>query len=269
MNNIFGRFLPTDSLLGKLDPRTKIVIDFFFVIILLFANSWLTYGILIFFVAFAIYCSKIPIKVFWLGLRSILSLVILMMLIQLLLTAPSDQSDILISFGWLRISSTGLINSIIIVLRFFLMIFMTTLLTVTTPSTSIADGISSLLKPLSKIGLDTKTFALLISMTLRFVPILSDEFSTIVDAQRSRGLSLKTGSIVKRTKTLIPMIIPLISVAFKKALTLADTMEIRGFIDAKSRTSFHQLKFQKIDLIVLIIFTVISFSIVYFSYAKL
>ncbi|AZZ61375.1 energy-coupling factor transporter transmembrane protein EcfT [Oenococcus sp. UCMA 16435] len=269
MNNIFGRFLPTDSLIEKLDPRTKIVIDFLFVIVLLFANSWLNYGILISFVAIAIYCSRIPIKIFWLGLRSILSLVILMILIQLLLIAPSNKADIFISFGWLKISSSGLINSAIIALRFFLMIFMTTVLTVATPSTSIADGISSLLKPLGKIGIDTKTFALLISMTLRFVPILSDEFSTIVDAQRARGLSLKTGSIVKRTRTLIPMIIPLISVAFKKALTLADTMEIRGFVDAKNRTSFHQLQFKKNDLIVLIIFIVISFSVIYFSYAKL
>ncbi|MFT8325215.1 energy-coupling factor transporter transmembrane component T family protein [Oenococcus sicerae] len=269
MNNIFGRFFSTDSVISKLDPRTKILIDFFFVIILLLANSWLTYGILVLFVLTGITASKIPITVFWSGLKSIMSLVILMMLIQLVLIAPSSRSDVLLAVGWFKISESGLINSAIIALRFFLMILMTTLLTATTRPTQIADGISSLLKPLNRAGLDTKTFALLISMTLRFVPILSDEFSTIVDAQRSRGLSLKTGSFFKRVKALIPMIVPLISVAFNKALTLADTMELRGFINAKDRSSYHQLNYHKNDFIVLIIFLFVAFFVIFFSYAKL
>ncbi|MFT8813282.1 energy-coupling factor transporter transmembrane component T family protein [Oenococcus sp.] len=262
MNSLFGRFIPTDSFIARLDPRTKIIIDFFFVLILFLTQSWLDYGVLALFVICAIIFSKIPLKIFLSGLKSIIFLVTFMILVQFLLTPPINQADILFSFGWFKISLSALSNAAIFALRFFFMILVTTLMTATTAPTAIADGIASLLKPLGKLGLDTKTFALLISMSLRFVPILSDEFATIVDAQRSRGLSLRAGGLIKRVKALIPMIIPLISVAFNKALALADTMEVRGFVNAKNRTSFHHLHFQSLDWLILVIFFVIVLWIV-------
>ncbi|EHN59162.1 energy-coupling factor transporter transmembrane component T family protein [Oenococcus kitaharae] len=262
MNSLFGRFIPTDSFIARLDPRTKIIIDFFFVIVLFLTQSWLDYALLALFVICGIIFSKIPFKIYLSGLKSIIFLVIFMILVQFLLTPPINQADILFKFGWFKISMSALNNAAIFALRFFFMILVTTLMTATTAPTAIADGIASLLKPLGKLGLDTKTFALLISMSLRFVPILSDEFATIVDAQRSRGLSLRTGGLIKRVKALIPMIIPLISVAFNKALALADTMEVRGFVNAKNRTSFHHLHFQILDWLILTVFFVMLFWIV-------
>lgn len=261
MNSIFGRFIPTNSFIGRLDPRTKIIIDFFFVIVLFVAQSWLDYLWLALFILVAVIFSKIPLKIFLAGLKSIIFLVIFMIVLQFLLTPPTNHADMLLDLGWLRISKAALGNAIIFALRFFFMILVTTLMTATTTPTAIADGISNLLEPLGKLGLDTKTFALLISMSLRFVPILSDEFSIIVDAQRSRGLSLKTGNLIKRVKALIPMIVPLISVAFNKALALADTMEVRGFVNAKNRTSFHHLAFHSLDWLTLGIFFVIIFLV--------
>ncbi|WP_439425864.1 energy-coupling factor transporter transmembrane component T family protein [Oenococcus alcoholitolerans] len=258
MNGILGRFIPIDSVVNRFDPRIKLTIDFFFLILILFTDSFFSYLVLFIYIFIGMFLSKIPLKVFYLGLRSIMALIILMVFIQILFTPPQNSSDTAFRFLFITVSKDGLINSLIVFLRFSLMILMTTLLTASTSSSQIADGISYLLKPISFLGFDVKKFSMMISMALRFVPIFSDEFISISDAQRSRGLSYKSGSLLKRIKALIPMFIPLIALAFKKALVLADAMQVRGFIDADNRTSLHELKITYLDYFLILSFVLIS-----------
>lgn len=235
---IFGRYVPAESVLHRMDPRSKLVLIFLFVCIVFLANNMLTYGLLTVYTFLMIALSKVPIRFIYTGLKPVLLLVIFTLFLHLFLT---KEGEVLFRFGWITIYEEGLRQGIFISLRFFLLILMTSILTLTTTPIEITDGLESLLAPLNKIKFPVHELALMMSISLRFIPTLMQETDKIMKAQTARGVDFSSGPIKERIKAIIPLLIPLFVSSFKRAEELAVAMESRGYRGGEGRTKYRQL----------------------------
>lgn len=235
---IFGRYVPAESVLHRMDPRSKLVLIFIFVCIVFLANNMLTYGLLTVYTFLMIALSKVPIRFIYTGLKPVLLLVIFTLFLHLFLT---KEGEVLFRFGWITIYEEGLRQGIFISLRFFLLILMTSILTLTTTPIEITDGLESLLAPLNKIKFPVHELALMMSISLRFIPTLMQETDKIMKAQTARGVDFSSGPIKERIKAIIPLLIPLFVSSFKRAEELAVAMESRGYRGGEGRTKYRQL----------------------------
>ncbi|MGV3266991.1 MULTISPECIES: energy-coupling factor transporter transmembrane component T family protein [Cytobacillus] len=235
---IFGRYVPAESVLHRMDPRSKLVLIFLFVCIVFLANNMLTYGLLTVYTFLMIALSKVPIRFIYTGLKPVLLLVIFTLFLHLFLT---KEGEVLFRFGWITIYEEGLRQGIFISLRFFLLILMTSILTLTTTPIEITDGLESLLAPLNKIKFPVHELALMMSISLRFIPTLMQETDKIMKAQTARGVDFSSGPIKERIKAVIPLLIPLFVSSFKRAEELAVAMESRGYRGGEGRTKYRQL----------------------------
>ncbi|WP_220728653.1 energy-coupling factor transporter transmembrane component T family protein [Apilactobacillus xinyiensis] len=260
-NFIFGRYMPGNSLVHNLNPAMKILISFYFIVIVFFANNYLTYALLFFLCFISLYLSKIPFGFFLKGIRPLILLIIITVLLQLFFSAGGH---IYFSFWIFKITSLGLISAAYIFMRFMLIITISTLLTLTTSPLAISYGIEKILSPLKKIHCPVDTIALMISIALRFVPTLTDEATSIMNAQRSRGVDFGNGNLIKRIKSLIPLLVPLFVSAFNHADELSVAMEARGYSPEMKRTKFKSYLIGMNDYISMMLFFVISLMIIFF-----
>lgn len=245
MNNlVIGQFVPGSGILYKLDPRTKILMTIAYVFLLVFANSWPTYLWSAAFLLMALVLTKQGLGLYWRGIKPILWLILFTVVLQLLF---SGGTPVLFAFGPVKVTLPGLINAFYVVVRFVLIVLMSTILTITTPPTAIASAVESLLKPLKVVKVPVAELALMLSIALRFVPLLMGETDKIMKAQKSRGMSLSTGSLIKRAKAVVPLLVPLFVGALQRALDLANAMEVRGFESAEGRTRYRELSYSKAD----------------------
>lgn len=235
---IFGRYVPAHSLIHRMDPRSKLLIIFLFVCIVFIANNNLTYAALVIYTLIMISLSKVPIRFIYSGLRPVLWLVLFTLFLHLFLTR---EGDILFQVGWLKIYEEGLRQGIFIALRFFLLILMTSILTLTTTPIEITDGLESLFHPLKKVKFPVHELALMMSISLRFIPTLMQETDKIMKAQTARGVDFSSGPMKDRVKAIIPLLIPLFVNSFKRAEELAVAMEARGYKGGEGRTKYRQL----------------------------
>ena len=235
---ILGRYVPAESILHRMDPRSKLMIIFLFVIIVFLANNVLTYGILLAYTLIMISLSKIPIRFILNGLIPVLWLVGFTLIIHLLFTR---EGELIVNLGWFKIYEEGLRQGVFISLRFFLLILVTSLLTLTTTPIEITDGIEYLLAPLKKIKFPVHELALMMSISLRFIPTLMQETDIIMKAQTARGVDFSGGPIKDRLKAIIPLLIPLFISSFKRAEELAVAMEARGYRGGEGRTKYRLL----------------------------
>lgn len=203
---IFGRYVTGDSLIHRLDPRAKLLSTILFVVIIFLANNWITYLGLALFVGFGIYLSDIKLSFFINGVKPLIWLILFTVLLQVVFTAGDN---VLFSWWVIVISKEGLVNGAFIFMRFVLIIFMTTLLTLTTMPMSLTEAIEYLLHPGKKIGVPVHEIALMLSIALRFVPTLMDETEKIMNAQRARGIDFGEGNLYNQMKSIVPMLIPL------------------------------------------------------------
>jgi energy-coupling factor transport system permease protein len=180
----------------------------------------------------------VPFRFIYTGLKPVLLLVIFTLFLHLFLT---KEGEVLFQFGWLTIYEEGLRQGIFISLRFFLLILMTSILTLTTTPIEITDGLESLLAPLNKIKFPVHELALMMSISLRFIPTLMQETDKIMKAQTARGVDFASGPIKDRVKAIIPLLIPLFVSSFKRAEELAVAMEARGYRGGEGRTKYRQL----------------------------
>ncbi|MGP4077526.1 energy-coupling factor transporter transmembrane component T family protein [Halobacillus sp. K22] len=248
---IIGQYIPGDSFVHRLDPRSKIAIIFFFVIIVFFANSVMSYGLLALFAVGSAAISRIPLSYIMKGLKPVWFLVIFTFLLHLIVT---KQGEVLVSIlGW-DIYEEGVIQGAAISLRFFLLIMVTSLLTFTTTPIEITDAIEELLGPLKKVNFPVHELALMMSISLRFIPTLMQETEKISKAQASRGVDFRTGSFKDRVKAVIPLLVPLFVSAFKRAEELAMAMEARGYQGGEGRTKLRELHLGKLDVYLYIMF---------------
>lgn len=256
---IVGRYIPIDSFVHRLDSRTKLLSTILYLIILFFANNWQTYLVLVLFAVLSIYLTNIPIAYFLRGVRPMIWLLVFTALLQVFFTPGSTMY-----FQWsiIYISKEGIIKGIFIFLRFVLITFMSTILTLTTESLDLTDAIEYYLKPLTLFNISIHELTLMLALAIRFVPTMVDEADVIINAQRSRGVSFNEGPLMERLRNLVPLLIPLFISSYDRAPQLATAMEARGYRGGENRTKYRELSWGKWDTIIILSFVGL-FSVVY------
>lgn len=250
---IIGQYVPGNSIPHQLDPRTKITIIFFFVVTVFFANNVWSYGILALFAIVSMLLTRIRIGYIMKGLLPIWFLIAFTFILHLFIT---KEGAVLVDILGLKIHVGGVIQGFAISLRFFLLILVTSLLTLTTTPIEITDAIEYMFHPLKKIKFPVHELALMMSISLRFIPTLMQETDKISKAQASRGVDFRTGPIKERVKAVVPLLIPLFVSAFKRAEELAMAMEARGYNGDNGRTKLRELKITSLDVIAYILLAI-------------
>jgi len=258
---IFGRFIPGDSLVHRLDPRAKILFVFLFIAIVFVANNALTYLLLLVFTLLVVFLSKIRLYFLINGLKPVFILLIFTFLLHIFFT---KEGDVLFSFWFVEVYEEGLRQGIFISIRFLVLVFITSILTLTTSPISITDGIEVLLGPFKRVKLPVHELALMMSISLRFIPTLMDETGKILKAQMARGSDIGSGPIKERIKAVVPLLIPLFVSAFKRAEDLATAMEVRGYRGGEGRTRYRQLDWRLIDSLSLLLLAGFTAALWYF-----
>lgn len=258
---IFGRYVPADSIIHRMDPRSKLVIIFLFVCVIFLANNSITYALIGIYTFLMLGLSRIPIRFLYGGLKPILWLVIFTFLLQLFF---NREGDLVFSWGFIKIYTEGIRMGIFISLRFFFLILMTSLLTLTTTPIEITDGLETLLQPLKKVKFPVHEMALMMSISLRFIPTLMQETDKIMKAQIARGVEFASGPIKERIKAVIPLLIPLFVSSFKRAEELAVAMEARGYRGGEGRTKYRQLSWNLADTIQIAVLAALTILLILF-----
>lgn len=247
---IFGRFIPGDSIVHRMDPRAKILFVFLFIAIVFIANNAITYAILLGFTLLSVFLSKIRLYFLINGLKPVFILMAFTFFLHLFFT---EGGSLLFSIGFVDVYEEGLRQGIFISIRFLVLVFMTSILTLTTSPISITDGIEVLLGPFKRVKLPVHELALMMSISLRFIPTLMDETGKILKAQMARGSDIGSGPIKERVKAVVPLLIPLFVSAFKRAEDLATAMEVRGYRGGEGRTRYRQLNWRIMDTLSLLL----------------
>ena len=235
-----GQFFPGESLIHKLDPRTKILMATLFIVAVFLANNPAAFLFLTLTTVSLVIISGISLKTVLKSLKPIIIILIFTALINVFLT--SGEGEPLVSFWVITIYTEGIMRAVFMALRVILLIIGTSvLLTYTTSPISLTDGIESLLKPLKLIKVPVHLFAMMMTIALRFIPTLIEETEKIMNAQKSRGADFTSGGIIKRAKALIPILIPLFVSSFKRAEELATAMECRCYRGDVNRTKLVKL----------------------------
>lgn len=257
---IFGRYIPGDSLIHRLDPRAKLLASFYFIGIIFLANNWQSYLLLALFTITAVSLSKVDWKFFIRGIRPLIWLILFTVALQVFFTRGGE---VYWEWGILSVTEFGLSNGIFIFCRFVLIIFMSTLLTLTTPPLELSDAIEYLLRPLNAVKFPVHEVSLMLSIALRFVPTLMDETEKIMNAQRARGVDFGEGNLLQKMKAVVPLLIPLFVSSFNRAEDLAIAMEARGYQGGEGRTKYRVLNWRPADTLVMIAFGVLTVALVY------
>ena len=241
-----GQYYPSGSSIHKLDPRTKILATFAYIIGLFFIKRFIGY----IFVAACFYAtvraSKVPLKFMLKGLKSIMFILMFTVVLNIFFTTTGN---LLWSLGFLKITDQGLMIAAKMGVRLVLLIVGSSLLTLTTSPIELTDGIESLLSPFRKIGVPAHEIAMMMSIALRFIPILLEETDKIMKAQMARGADFESGNIIERAKAMIPIMVPLFISAFRRAEELAMAMEARCYRGGVGRTRLNSLVYRKRDYI--------------------
>ena len=256
-----GQFFPGNSPIHKLDPRTKIILTVLFIVTVFLAKNPITLLCLALITVILIVISKISLKVILKSIKPLVFILIFTAFLNIFMT--KGEGEPLVDFWVFKIYSEGLVRAGFMFFRVIIFILSSTvLLTYTTSPISLTDGLESLLSPLKVIKVPVHSFAMMMSIALRFIPILVEETEKIMNAQKSRGADFSSGGLVKRAKALIPILIPLLASAFNRADELATAMECRCYRGDKNRTKLVKLQFKARDLIWITVFIIITVSVI-------
>ena len=243
-----GQYFPGDSVIHRLDPRTKIIWTFFYIILLFFMKTAVGFAAFIVLTAVIIALTKIKVKYILRGIKPVLFLLIFTSLINIFMTGETP----LFKIWFLTATKEGVIFAALMALRLVLLVVGTSLLTFTTSPISLTDGIERLMSPFSKIGVPAHAIAMMMTIAIRFIPTILEETDKIMKAQKARGADFESGSIVSRARAMTPILIPLFISAFRRADELAIAMECRCYRGGEGRTRLHELKMQKRDIAALL-----------------
>ncbi|MGT2907616.1 energy-coupling factor transporter transmembrane component T family protein [Streptococcus dentiloxodontae] len=257
---IIGRYITGNSLIHRMDPRAKLLAMFFYIVIIFWANNWLTYLIISSFTFLIVILSQIKLSFFLDGIRPMIWIILFSTFFQIFF---NTNGNILWSWGIIKITNIGLMQAVMIFLRFILIISFSTLLTLTTTPLSLADAVESLLRPLVIFKVPAHEIGLMLSLSLRFVPTLMDDTTRIMNAQKARGVDFGEGNLVQKVRSIIPILIPLFASSFKRADALAIAMEARGYQGGDGRTKYRQLSWKLIDTLGLLTMVILG-GILYF-----
>lgn len=248
-NFALGSYMPMDSVVHKMDPRSKIIIMLLLMISIFIPSGITGYICIGIFICFVLFLSKLSIKYAFRSMKPMLFMMIFLLVINVLVIKTGIPW---IQWGWFSIYSDAIYQTLYIVVRLLYMIIITTILTATTKPLDLTLGIEKLLKPLEKIKFPAHIIAMMISIALRFIPTLIEETQRIMNAQASRGVDLDNGSLKEKLMAILSLIVPLFISAFDRADQLANAMEARGYNPNAQRTRYKVLKMSSLDYIGLI-----------------
>ena len=244
-----GQYYPADSLLHKMDPRTKLVGTVVFIISIFLFNSVAGYALATIFLASMIAISKVPVKFMFRGLKAIFVILLFTAVFNILLT----PGEVLWRFGILKITKEGLILAGKMAIRLTYLVIGSSVMTLTTTPNQLTDGLEKLLRPLNKVRVPVHEIAMMMSIALRFIPILLEETDKIMKAQIARGADFENGNIIQKAKNMVPLLVPLFISAFRRANDLAMAMESRCYHGGDDRTQMKPLKYTGKDRVAYLI----------------
>lgn len=238
-----GQYYQTESVLHKMDPRVKLGGTLLYIISLFFFKNFLGYAIAALFLAVVIKLSRVPFKYMVKGMKAILFLLLITVVFNLFLTPGTP----LVTLWKLTITTEGLRMAITMVIRLTLLIIGSSVMTLTTTPNNLTDGMEKMLRPLKVFKVPVHEVAMMMSIALRFIPILLEETDKIMKAQLARGADFESGNLLKRAKALVPILVPLFISAFRRANDLAMAMEARCYRGGEGRTKMKPLVYKKRD----------------------
>ena len=260
-----GQFFPGYSFLHKLDPRTKIITAALAIVTVFVANTPVAFFLLAAITVALVGASRISYTVVWRGIKPIVIILALTSALNLFMTV--GEGEPLLDWWIFTVYEEGIYRAVFMTVRVVILIVVTSvLLTYTTSPISLTDGIESLLSPLKKIGVPVHTFAMMMSIALRFIPTLVEETEKIMNAQKSRGADFTSGSLVRRAKALIPLLIPLIISSFNRAEELATAMECRCYRGDNNRTKLVKLEYKVGDIVTMLTALLLLGAMIAFAY---
>ena len=245
-----GQYFPVDSVVHRLDPRTKLLMLIAFIVLIFVINSPACYVLAILFTLLSMMLTKVPVKMYLKSIKPLWFIVIFTALLNMFLT----KGTYIVKWGNVGITEEGLVLAVKMALRLVMLLCSSAVLTYTTSPIELTDGMEKLLKPFAKIGLPAHELAMMMSIAIRFIPTLIEETEKIMKAQQARGASFDTGSLFERAKALIPMLVPLFISAFRRADDLAMAMESRCYRGGDGRTRMKQIRFKRVDLLGSLVF---------------
>jgi len=262
MNNIvFGQYYPTGSVVHRMDPRIKLLMVILYIVSVFFIQDYVMYGALFLFVIAVALFSKVPIRILFRTVRTIIFLVLVTSVINLFFT---QGETLLVHWKFIKIYKEGIERAIKLTLRLILLMLFPSLLTLTTTPMELTDAMESLMSPLKLIKVPVHAIALIMSIALRMIPILMEETNKIMLAQKARGADFDTGGAIKKAKAMIPVLVPLFVGAFRRADELALAMDARCYSSVAKRTKYKVLHIGVKD-IVATLFCLAVFSLVFLN----
>ena len=245
-----GQYFPGQSVIHRMDPRMKLVLTLFFIVFIFVCHNFWSLGLMVLALGVTVALSRISIRTI---LRGIKPVVIIILFTAVLNVLYIRTGDLLWEWKFLHFYTGGIYTAIFMVIRILALIVASSLLTYTTSPTLITDAIERLLSPLKFMRSGVHTIAMMMTIALRFIPTLIEEFDKITSAQKARGADLETGNILERTRALIPVFIPLFITSFRRAYELAYAMECRCYHGYEGRTRMRQMKLEARDYIALVL----------------
>lgn len=240
-----GQYYPADSVVHRLDPRVKLGGTLVFIISLFLFSSFSGYVVAAVFLFGTIRLSKVPLKFILKGLKAIFILLLFTVVFNMFLTKGTP----LVTLGPLTITWEGIRTALFMAIRLVFLIIGSSLMTLTTTPNQLTDGMEKGLAPLKKLHVPVHEIAMIMSIALRFIPILLEETDKIMKAQSARGADFESGNILQKAKSLIPILVPLFVSAFRRANDLAMAMEARCYHGGEGRTKMKPLQYQRQDYI--------------------
>lgn len=238
-----GQYYPAKSILHELDPRVKLAATMIFVISLFVARSPVGYGLATIFLVLVIRMSKVPFRFMTKGLKSIIMLLMITVAFNLFLV----DGNTLWRLGFLRITDKGIQTAVMVGIRLIYLILGSSVMTLTTTPNDLTDGLEKAMGPLKKLHIPVHDMAMIMSIALRFIPILLEETDKIMKAQMARGADFESGNLIQKAKAMVPLLAPLFLSAFRRAMDLALAMEARCYRGGEGRTKMKPLKYESRD----------------------
>ena len=238
-----GQYYPSGSFIHRLDPRTKIIASFVYIIALFLAGTYLGFAPVVLFFIVTVVISKVPFSYIVKGLKPIVFIILITVIFNFFMS----KGEVIFRFWFLKVTKEGVKRGVFLALRLMLLMLGTSMLTFTTTPNQLTDGMEKVFGFLKVIKVPVQALAMMMSIALRFIPILLDETDKIMKAQMARGADFESGNIFRRAKAMIPIFIPLIISAFRRAFELAQAMEARCYHGGEGRTRLNPMRYKRRD----------------------
>lgn len=234
-----GQYYPADSILHRLDPRVKFIGTFLFLISLFVADGIWGYALATVFLVAIVGLSKVPVKFMLKGLKPLFLILIITLAFNLFLV----PGEVIWEFGFLKLTYEGIRQAVKIGIRLIYLVIGSSVMTITTTPNQLTDGLERILNPLKKIKVPVHEISMMMSIALRFIPILIEETDKIMKAQMARGADFESGNLIQKAKSMVPLLVPLFISAFRRATDLAMAMEARCYHGGEGRTKMKPLHY--------------------------